>query len=343
MKLIRQTSCDGPKIKKCSAHVRNDSDYPSVRFGFTLVELLVVIAIIGILVALLLPAIQAAREAARRSQCSNNLKQIGIAEHNFHDSRKEVTPTRIENHHATWCWLLLPYMEYQALSDGWDFRQGDFYHVPEKIRSTVVPEYICPSQDHESLVVALEPDGIHSHSSGDEAGNLYRGSIADFQAVNGSTCQGVSFQSPDSWKTIDGAMLYGNYPEWPGHPEKLMSWSSRTSFKKITDGLSKTLLCGEVSKVSAERVHAFSGDHNSGQLVGELRPFAQTPDQSGFGSSHPGVVHFVLCDGSVQALSKEIDPAIVDRMATRASGDVYEIGGVASSCYTPSPPTPNPF
>src|SRR5262244_2375336 len=81
------------------------------RPAFTLVELLVVIAIIGILVALLLPAIQAAREAARRAQCSNNLKQMGLATLNFESSRKLLPPERVADHQQTWMVLLLPYME----------------------------------------------------------------------------------------------------------------------------------------------------------------------------------------------------------------------------------------
>src|SRR5687768_4677827 len=90
--------------------------------AFTLVELLVVIAIIGVLVALLLPAVQAAREAARRSQCSNNLKQIGLAFHNFHDVRNSFPPLRIAGAEG-WasCWvLILPYMEQNAAYDAWD-------------------------------------------------------------------------------------------------------------------------------------------------------------------------------------------------------------------------------
>src|SRR4029079_4034318 len=92
--------------------------------AFTLVELLVVIAIIGILVALLLTAIQAAREAARRSQCFNNLKQIGVGVQNYASARKYLPPMRIADHQQTWLVLVLPYLEEQQVGDLWDSKIG---------------------------------------------------------------------------------------------------------------------------------------------------------------------------------------------------------------------------
>src|SRR6188474_719745 len=100
------------------------------RRAFTLIELLVVIAIIGILIALLLPAVQQAREAARRSQCQNNLKQIALAIHNFEDSKKTLPSSRLGPQHATWFVQILPYMEQSNLYAMWDLTQTYYMQQP---------------------------------------------------------------------------------------------------------------------------------------------------------------------------------------------------------------------
>src|SRR3954454_9007927 len=125
------------------------------RKAFTLVELLVVIAIIGILVALLLPAIQAAREAARRSQCSNNLKQVTLATLNFHDARKGMPPMRIVDGDRTWMGLILPHIEESMVADLWDHKLGCYYDQTYKCRTAIVSAYFCPSMIHETKVVGV--------------------------------------------------------------------------------------------------------------------------------------------------------------------------------------------
>jgi len=125
--------------------------------GFTLVELLVVIAIIGVLVALLLPAVQAARESARRMTCSNNLKQIGLAVLLYEDNKKELPYTRRDQRETAHL-LLLPYLEQANLHDLWDFESDSpekyFYEQPEAVRLATVPAYFCPSRRSPADAVA---------------------------------------------------------------------------------------------------------------------------------------------------------------------------------------------
>lgn len=331
------------ETRGCSSRVR--------RGGFTLVELLVVIAIIGVLVALLLPAVQAAREAARRAQCSNNVKQMGLAIQNYHGAKNELPPSRIDDGLATWMFLILPYMEQQALFDRWDFSQGCFYDLPEETRTLVVKQVLCPSQAHETVLVERSQQDGHNHSSGDEI----LGVLADYQANLGSTCRGTSFLWAELTNAdiMDGAMIPGKATGYRTQgsaqiytklPRYVKSWSSQTSFKSIEDGTSNTIAFGEITKYTAERIHAFNGDANVGRLVGELIPIAlDNETETGYGSSHPGVTHFGMGDGSVALLNVDIDPAVLDRMASRNGGEIYDINGVAESCLTsggPPPPIP---
>lgn len=338
--------------------------------AFTLVELLVVIAIIGILVALLLPAIQAAREAARRSQCSNNVKQISLATLNFHDARKGMPPMRIVDGDRTWLALILPYLEEAQVADLWDYKLGCFYDQTYKCRTAIVTAYFCPSMAHETKIigVAQSNDG-HPHPRTDpapEAGGLpYQGSISDYKGVRGSTCDvktpdGIVTTTPaDNWDNsnsqyLDGALAqcdkksvtYTTTPNTRG----VAGWKPRISMKSITDGTSKTLLCGEVGRGTSEIDQVFSGDFYPAYPIGETKPFCQRcglepvplgvvpPNPAaygdkGFGGMHSGVVMFAMCDGSVQAISRDIDGAVLDCMATRAGNDPYQLDQPAKSCH----------
>ena len=283
--------------------------------GFTLVELLVVIAIIGMLVALLVPAVQSAREAARRAQCTNNLKQTGLAIHNFHSAREMLPACRIVEHHATWALVILPYFEEGASFDQWDLRRC-YYDNPESVRQQIMSSYICPSRGRETLLsIADVPDGMHSSHPKVN----HPGAVGHYHASKSSFPIGGHITSRDA----DGAMIYGvttNDSAGPVLPDD--NWRSLTKFRTITDGLSHTTLAGEAVYGRTVRTSIYNGDHSPGGTMGPGYPIALSRNQTGasFGSDHPGVCLFVFCDGHVQALPVSTNSVVLGQMVTRAGG-----------------------
>jgi prepilin-type N-terminal cleavage/methylation domain-containing protein len=333
--------------------------------AFTLVELLVVIAIIGVLVALLLPAIQAAREAARRTQCQNNMRQVGIAFHNYHDSKKELPPMRIDDHQPTWTMLICDFLEQSQAKKLWNPSLGCFYDQPLSTRAVVIDTFYCPSQAHEERTTLAPVDSVHGHPPNDrETGEVgWRGAISDYRTVSGSSCTYQVIDESGNSRTIqDGGYDGGSGPFVDGATpqalrskvvysdgdRKLRSFKGQTSLKNVTDGTSLTFLVGEVSRAVSEYTHAFNGDSLPGYPIGHARPFCQRctlppkrtadtgPDYEygdyGFGGAHPGIVHFVMCDASVQPISKDTDLNVLDRVATRSADDLYDINGTATEC-----------
>ena len=207
-------------------------DSRSCYSGFTLIELLVVIAIIAILVALLLPAVQQAREAARRSSCKNNLKQIGLALHNYHDVHNTFPPGNVINsHHATFWVYLLPFVEYGNVYDRIQFEMPvNFWFGNNNsgvnrpaLHGTKVPTFFCPS----SPLPDIRATGCATACTGFTNTDLFAGTYVGIRGANDhSTTDNIAQRGPVS----RGGLFFHN---------------SRVKMRDITDGTSNTIAIGE--------------------------------------------------------------------------------------------------
>lgn len=309
------------------------------RNGFTLVELLVVIAIIGILIGMLLPAVQQVREAARRTTCANNLRQLGLACMNYESSFQTFPPglnvpidqgsgswytstagnigmpkEPVKGHFASWMVWAFPYMEQNNLYDALDLTQREYVNAdgPDSVAATVVPNLLCPSDITEDTV---------------QYRDYYFGANSYFGVAGLQTWYIYSI-------TYDGILHY----------------NSKTTFAKITDGSSNTLLAGERYSLDREwpdfknyRGWAWSNAFAARDcLSGVLEPINyQLPVGSGpspsysltdkkfnsFSSGHPGGANFVMGDGSVQfiTLTGTGQLELLQSLAIRNDGNVVNV------------------
>jgi prepilin-type N-terminal cleavage/methylation domain-containing protein len=333
--------------------------------GFTLVELLVVIAIIGILVALLLPAIQAAREAARRNQCLNNLKQIGLAFINFESSQKQLPSGGWgylwtgdpdmgtgERQPGGWAYTLLPYLEDSAvynIGKGLNATQRKEALVQQQ--QTPIPSFYCPSRRPVGLSL-----GQQQPINADPAPG-FMVAKSDYAANGGSLCPEDSI--PTYWFKGPELSCRETYPNctWTEGATRKYTREALTTgpnamdgiviprfpvkLRQVTDGTSKTLLCGEKYMYTAWYASTdvdVASDNNAffqGYDMDVVRwmntcnattekNYSPQPDteQSSdytrkFGSAHSGVFNAVLCDGSCQALAYDVDPETFELMCRR--------------------------
>ncbi len=306
-----------------------------MRRGFTLIELLVVIAIIGILIALLLPAVQAAREAARRMQCSNNLKQIGLALHNYHSAVKKLPygSNFRDRRGGTWAAFILPYLEQQPLYDQFNFKVYIWDTVNEPAVQAVVAAYICPSDpaSGDPLRGGRIQTGVCN--PGKSMGAWYCPSMGPTRdgtspSVSCTFC-GAGFPSYCCANTSD----YGcGSPDCNGGVGIMDRSPNSVRFEDITDGLSNTLMVGE----TLPKHCVFNGayNHNFPGLATQIpiNTMLETGDTNtnwwlgcGFKSKHPGGVNFCMADGSGQFLSETIDYKLYNQLGTRAGGEAVSL------------------
>lgn len=300
------------------------------RRGFTLVELLVVIAIIGVLVALLLPAVQAARESARRIQCSNHLKQIGLAFHNHHDSLGHL-PTGgwgwnyvgdpdggfSENQPGGWTYNILPYIEQSALREIGIGQAGPLKQA-ELARLVGVPIkfYHCPSRRPAKLYpITVQPVN---------AATVTQGAKLDYAANCGDGGNerngGDPAQAPSALDTYPG-ILYDK---------------STVKLKDVTDGLSNTFMVGEkylapdnyqngADAADNENLYVgFDNDNSRSAGASYFPPRQDTkllPNIQFYGSAHPGGFNVVMCDGSVRVIQYSIDQNSFKWLGNRMDGE----------------------
>jgi len=214
--------------------------------AFTLIELLVVIAIIAILIALLVPAVQKVREAASRAQCANNLKQIGLAFHNYHDTFRCFPPARLDTDGgATWVILILPYIEQDNLFKHWNLTES-YYLQTKAVQQTQVATYYCPSRrSAEDNMLSISGDVPENGWTS----TFFPGALGDYGVCDGDNSAGHTYNTD----TANGAIILADFPTNSGTgPFKVTDWKSQTNFSSITDGTSNTFLAGEKHVVQGQ-------------------------------------------------------------------------------------------
>ncbi len=318
-----------------------------LRSGFTLVELLVVIAIIGVLVALLLPAVQSARESARRMQCSNNFKQLGIAAHNFHDVEGRLPYNtqyqggwdwNYQQNQRSWSCLarMLPYIEQSVLKEQLQILNttnaatdtaGKTLGQNLPILSTLVKTFFCPSD----IALQAKADNIRANLQGVTI------TLSNYKGVNGSNwCWGTFINNgPASTLTIPGVADCDGLQRGNGMFFRL-DFMKKQRLASITDGTSNTYMFGEdIPSISAHCTWPYSNGVGGTTAVppnwnkkpnngGLYDPYNDWPHLYSFRSRHPGGLQFAFADGSVRFVRESIAAQTYRDLSTVDGGELAQ-------------------
>ena len=322
----------------------------TVRRAFTIVELLVVIAVIGILVAMLMPAVQQARSAARRTQCTNNLKQIALAAHTFHDVHGSFPPARLISIPSTfwqgpyrhgldepsWPVRLLPFLEQESFHKRWD--EYELYHLnPEEARNQPLPVFLCPDRHSVDSAVAPEQSVTITFPCGCQLGTqtVLGGAVIDYVANHGDLSPGAVGAATDFYWGGNGTGVIISSGRNRSSLTFERGWSDKMPIASIIDGTSNTLLFGEPhvprgkENTTPYDGPGYYGRHlsNFARIGGPGVPLAHNADDQrahvySFGSPHAGVVQFAFADGSVRAISTSITTRVLGQLTNRSDGTV---------------------
>jgi prepilin-type N-terminal cleavage/methylation domain-containing protein len=314
--------------------------------GFTLVELLVVIAIIGVLIALLIPGVQAARESARATQCRSHLRQIGLATLQFHDTYGAFPPARLqyrgsqeivcETTQPSWLARILPFLEETSGYEQWKIYEPFEYHPPA-VREYAPAVYVCPTRRNASQAVAgssinEEPIVYPCGCIGTISIELISGAVGDYAGNHGDFTGGAKGESTDYYLGGNGTGVIissrGRCTEtFP------IGWIDKIRYKHLLDGSSKTFLAGEMH-VPIDRLAQGPENgpiYNGRDLLAFARiggpgislargPYDKSVPIIGFGSWHRGFCAFAFADGSVQSIDNFIDSLVLKAYCNRADG-----------------------
>lgn len=333
-------------------HDRDTSSKFSTRpSGFTLIELLVVIAIIAILIAILLPAVQQARAAARRTQCQNNLKQIGLALHQFHDTFNAFPPARLvsdgvrtlsENgttsgmDEPSWLIYILPHLEQPALYQKWNLYKPFGTH-PMEVRQSVVQTLLCPERHAGTSPIAPDSSIVITLPCGCGGGvqHIPGGAVVDYVGNHGDISPGAVGAPTDFyWGGRGTGVIISSHPKVKG-TDIIAGWEDKVAIRDIHDGTSNTVMVGEPFIPDGEMTKspyngpAYFGRHfqNFTRIGGPGVPLAHNSrDQRGilysFGSAHTGIVQFCMADGSVKGISTSVSSLVLGNLCHRSDGAV---------------------